>query len=259
MRADSAGHADSTVSIVVLLPDVLGTYSDAGNAAVLAQRLRWRAIPAQVHTVTAADTPPAGCDLYLLGGGEDTAQHYAVSWLGRHRALRHAVSTRALTLAVCAGMQILGETLTDTHGRHHRGLGLLDLTTAPRRRRAVGEVITRCEFPEVGELTGFENHHGATTLGAGTRPLGRVLTGIGNGAGAGPAVDGAVTDHIIATYLHGPVLARNPALADHLLQRVVGHPLADIDLPDLAALRHTYLTKTGHRRHRLPARPTPRP
>jgi CobQ-like glutamine amidotransferase family enzyme len=249
--------------IGVLLPDVLGTYSDAGNAVVLAQRARWRGIATDIRYVTADATPPASCDIYLLGGGEDTAQLFAADWLSDHRALVHAMSSTAITFAVCAGLQILGDTLTDPQGRCRSGLGLLDLSTAPRRRRAVGEVITRCELAGVGLLTGFENHRGATTLGAGVRPLGRVLSGAGNGAGQfrGGADEGAVTDHVVATYLHGPVLARNPALADQLLQRVTGYPPTDLDLPDLPGLRHTYLASAARRRRGsgLLARPTRRP
>ena len=248
--------------IGVLLPDVLGTYSDAGNAVVLAQRARWRGIEASVLHLSADTTPPAGCDIYLLGGGEDAAQLFAIEWLAGHKALLRSLSDTATTFAVCAGLQILGHTLTDEQGRNHDGLGLLDLTTAPRRRRAVGEVITRCELPGVGLLTGFENHRGATTLGAGVRPLGQVLSGVGNGAtSSGGRGEGAVTDRVVATYLHGPVLARNPALADHLLCRVTGHrfPDADLpDLPDLPDLRRAYLSKTPRRHARFLAHRTPR-
>jgi len=98
----------STIRIGLLLPDVLGTYSDTGNAAVLAARARWRGIPTEIVTITADSTPPAGCDVYLLGGGEDTAQLFAADWLRRHRDLHHALDSSARVLAVCAGLQILG-------------------------------------------------------------------------------------------------------------------------------------------------------
>jgi CobQ-like glutamine amidotransferase family enzyme len=242
---------ESTVTIGLLLPDVLGTYSDAGNATILAQRLRWRGIPAEVRTITAHDIPPASCALYLLGGGEDTAQLFAADWLRRHHELRRALETSAVTLAVCAGLQILGRSMTDTRGKHYPGLGLLDITTAPGRQRSVGEVVSTCAVPGVGALTGFENHRGLTTLGAGTAALGRVITGNGNGtteASTRHRTEGVLTERIIGTYLHGPVLARNPALADHILQKVTGRPLAPLDLPDQAALRQTYLGRTslGH-------------
>jgi CobQ-like glutamine amidotransferase family enzyme len=237
------------LTIGVLLPDVLGTYSDAGNAVVLAQRARWQGLDARVLPVLACDTPPATCDIYLIGGGEDTAQLFAVDWLARHRDLRRAMNGPAVTFAVCAGLQVLGNTLVDGSGRTRDGLGLLDLTTAPGRSRAVGEVVSDCLIPGVGPLTGFENHRGVTTLGPDARPLGLVRRGVGNGAGH-PAGDGAVQGRIIATYLHGPALARNPALADHLLRLATGLDLDDADAPDLPALRHSYLTG-GRRRAAL--------
>jgi lipid II isoglutaminyl synthase (glutamine-hydrolysing) len=234
---------ESTVDIGLLLPDVLGTYSDAGNATILAQRLRWRGIPAEIHTITAHDVPSTSCAVYLLGGGEDTAQLFATDWLRRHPELRRVMETSAVTLAVCAGLQILGVSMTDSRGQHYPGLELLDITTAPGRQRAVGEVISHCTVVDVGALTGFENHRGVTTLGSGTAPLGRVIAGVGNGTSndTGHRSEGVLTDRIIGTYLHGPVLARNPALADHILQQITGQTLPALELPDQAALRRTYL------------------
>lgn len=230
---------ESTVTIGLLLPDVLGTYSDAGNATILAQRLRWRGIAAEVLTITARDVPATSCAVYLLGGGEDTAQQFAADWLRRHDQLRRALENSAVTLAVCAGLQVLGQSLSDASGHDYPGLGLLDIATVPGRQRAVGEVITTCAVPGIGSLTGFENHRGVTTLGAGTAPLGRVVTGIGNGTRN--RTEGVLTDRIVGTYLHGPVLARNPALADHILRKVTAHPLPPLDLPDQTPLRRTYL------------------
>jgi CobQ-like glutamine amidotransferase family enzyme len=252
----------STIRIGLLLPDVLGTYSDTGNAAVLAARARWRGIPTEIVTITADSTPPAGCDVYLLGGGEDTAQLFAADWLRRHRDLHHALDSSARVLAVCAGLQILGHTMRDRAGRDHPGLGVLDVTTTPGRRRAVGEITTACGIPGVGQLTGFENHLGVTALGTGTAPLGTVITGTGNGTRdhTGRPAEGVRTDRVIGTYLHGPVLARNPALADHLLTAITGTALAPLELPDQAALRRTYLSPRAargviHHRHRIPQEP----
>jgi hypothetical protein len=138
-------------------------------------------------------------------------------------------------------MQILGRWMESPDGERHAGVGLLDLTTRPRRRRAIGEVIVDCALPGVGLLSGFENHRGVTTLGREIRPLGRVLAGVGNGDAKGSDSEGAVDGGVVGTYLHGPVLARNPALADNLLARVVGPELSQIDVPDQADLRYTYL------------------
>ena len=243
--------SESAVRICSLLPDVLSTYSDGGNVTVLAQRLRWRNIPVEIHTAPFDGEPPADCDLYVLGGGEDAAQVLAAEWLRGHPALRAAMSERATTFAVCAGLQLLGRWMADVAGHRHEGAGLLDLTTRRGRRRAVGEVVTWCALPDVAALTGFENHRGVTTLGPGTSPLGRVLHGTGNGTpGRG---EGVLTDRVIGTYLHGPVLARNPALADAVLGRVVGRPLAPLELPDQAAVRADRLDRP-RRRGFFPAR-----
>ena len=230
------------ITIGLLLPDVLGTYSDAGNAVVLSQRLRWRGISARVLQCDAQATPPTGCDIYLLGGGEDTAQIFAATWLREHRPLCRALQQSATTLAVCAGLQILGHTVTDRTGTPHPGAELLDLTTRPRKRRATGEVVTRSTIPGIGLLTGFENHLGATTLGPDATPLGHVLTGVGNGdRHTRHRTEGITTGRIIGTYLHGPVLARNPALADHILTTATGTTLPPLDVPDQAQLRRGYL------------------
>jgi CobQ-like glutamine amidotransferase family enzyme len=253
----------SAVGIAVLLPDLLGTYSDRGNAEVLAQRLRWRGIGVDVHTVTVAETPPTGCDLYLLGGGEDAGQRAAARWLRGHPRLRTALTGHAVTLAVCAGMQLLGDSLADRDGSRYPGLGVLDLRTTAGPRRAVGEVVAHAALPDVGVLTGFANHGGATTLGADTTPFAHVVHGPGNRPGHHD--DGALTDPgegpgVVATYLHGPVLARNPELADHLLRRAVGS-LPSLDpgrVPEQALLRRGYL-RTRDRPGRFRRAPRRRP
>ncbi|MCD2195202.1 glutamine amidotransferase [Actinomycetospora endophytica] len=244
-------RAHGSVAIAVLLPDVLGTYSDAGNAVVLAQRLRWRGVAAEIVDVTAGTVPPTGCDLYVIGGGEDTAEYVAADWLARHDGLRTALAERAVSLAVCAGLQIFGRVMTDRAGVEHAGLGLLDLVSSPGARRTVGESVSVSTLPGVGRVTGFHNHGGVTLLGPDALPFAHTERGPGNhpgtrveGAVSRPTADAATGPGIVATYLHGPVLARNPALADHLLARALGAPLPPLDpdrLPDMAALRATYL------------------
>jgi len=244
---------ESAVRIAALLPDVLGAYTDAGNVTVLAERLRRRGMPVEIRTVTADCVPPTDCDLYVLGGGEDEALAFAADWLRRHRPLCATLEERATTLVICAGLQVLGRWMQDDAGHRHPGAGLLDLSTAPGRRRAVGEVVTRCAIHGVGTLTGFENHRGVTTLGSGLLPLGNVVRGTGNGAG--DHGDGVLTRSVIGTYLHGPVLARNPALADALLAKVVGEVLPPLELQDQAAVRQERLGRAGAPRRlgRLPA------
>jgi CobQ-like glutamine amidotransferase family enzyme len=236
------------VSIALLYPELLGTYGDGGNGLVLAQRLRWRGIPSQVLDVTAGEPVPESCQIYLMGGGEDGPQALAARELAASGALAHAVHAGAAVLAVCAGFQILGRRFVGPDGEAHDGLGLLDCATtrdaAPRR---IGEVVVAPE-PGLGlpELTGYENHGGVTKLGPEGRPLGRVVVGHGNDVGDG--TEGAVTGKVVATYLHGPVLARNPALADFLLSSVVG-PLDPLDEPEVEALRRERLAAARHPLH----------
>ena len=237
----------TSLAIAVLLPDVLGTYSDAGNALVLAERARRREIPARIHHVAVTDIPPRTADIYLLGGGEDTAQLTAARWLHTH-GLRETLAHRSVVLAICAGFQLLGTTMTDRAGHTHRGAEVVDVATTPGPRRAVGEIITTSTIPAVGRLTGFENHLGRTRLGPGHVPLGHVEQGVGNGHPDDGFVEGVRTSTLIGTYLHGPVLARNPALADHLLALATGEPLTPLDLPDQQAVRRTYLPAKRRRR-----------
>lgn len=250
------GH--SPVRIALIYPSVLGTYGDGGNAVVLAERLNWRGIDASIVEVEIDQPLPTDVDIYVLGGGEDSAQTLAVSRLA-DGSLRAAADRGVPVFAVCAGFQIIGETFLDGTGSVHPGLGLVDCRTdrlvGPR---AVGELLTTATIDGIGTLTGYENHGGRTVLGPGAMPLGAVQDGIGNGDGG---VDGAVQGSVVATYLHGPALARNPALADHLLAKVVG-PLTPLDDEEANELRRERLhavqaarrTRSWRRQWRPPAR-----
>lgn len=238
---------DSAVRVGLLLPDLMGTYGDSGNAIVLERRLAWRGIPAETVTVTGAAPVPESCDVYVIGGGEDAAQRVATAHLREHDGLQRAVTRGAVVLAVCAGLQVLGESYAGLEGEPFPGLGLLDVQTVPRLQRAVGELLARPRPPYgSGLLTGFENHQGATSLGPAASPLAEVVAGVGNGAGRGD--EGVVQGRIVGTYLHGPVLARNPELADLLLAWVLGEPLAPVQLPAVDRLRSERVRAAGRGR-----------
>jgi CobQ-like glutamine amidotransferase family enzyme len=242
----------SKITVALLFPDLLGTYGDSGNAVILSQRLTWRGIPSNVVTVRSGDPVPELCELYVVGGGEDLPQALAAKQLGTSDGpLHRAVDGGAAVLAVCAGLQILGRSFVGPDGARTDGLGLLDCETIRGSgRRSVGEIVVEPE-PELGlpVLTGYENHASTTVLGPGARPVGRVVNGIGNGGGTG--VDGCRAGRVFGTYLHGPVLARNPALADLILSWVVGdlEPLDDSDCDDLRSER---LTAAGLQRRGRP-------
>ena len=221
--------------IGLVLPDVMGTYGDGGNSVVLRQRLRLRGIDAEIVEISLSEPVPSSLDLYTLGGAEDYAQRLATKHLLRYPGLQQAAARGAPVLAICAAIQVLGHWYETSSGERVDGVGMLDLTTSPQDKRTIGEVVSEPLLLGLTQrLTGFENHRGGTVLGSSSRPLARVISGAGNRAGGG--VDGAVQGSVIATYLHGPCLARNPELADHLLSRVVGD-LAPLEIDEVALLR----------------------
>lgn len=227
------------VRIGLVLPDVMGTYGDGGNAVVLRQRLLLRGIPAEIVEITLADPVPDSLDIYTLGGAEDYAQRLATKHLLTHQGLQRAAARGAPVLAICAAIQVLGHWYETAAGERVEGVGLLDVTTSPQAERTIGEVASTPLIEGLTEsLTGFENHRGGTVLGPDARPLAAVVKGAGNRLGDG--IDGAVQGSVIATYLHGPCLARNPELADLLLSKVVG-PLAPLELAEVDQLRRERL------------------
>jgi lipid II isoglutaminyl synthase (glutamine-hydrolysing) len=221
---------DSALRIVWIYPDLLSTYGDQGNALILAYRAAARGHAVERVDVRSDQPIPQQGDIYLIGGGEDRPQRLAAERLRKDPGLTRATERGAAVLAVCAGFQLMGHTFYDEQEGVLPALGLIDVTSHRGSVRCVGEVVADAD-PQLmvgglglGTLTGFENHMGTTHLGEGVRPLGTVRVGNGNGAGAG--TDGAHTGKIAGTYLHGPVLARNPALADLVLSWADGNPAA---------------------------------
>ncbi|WP_310787254.1 type 1 glutamine amidotransferase [Mycobacterium sp. Z3061] len=227
------------VRIGLVLPDVMGTYGDGGNAVVLRQRLLLRGIPAEIVEITLADPVPDSLDLYTLGGAEDYAQRLATRHLLQYPGLQRAAERGAPVLAICAAVQVLGHWYETSSGERVDGVGMLDATTSPQEKRTIGELVSKPLLPGLSQrLTGFENHRGGTVLGPAASPLAAVTRGAGNRAGDG--FDGVVQGSVVATYMHGPCLARNPELADHLLSQVVGE-LPPLELPEVDLLRRERL------------------
>jgi CobQ-like glutamine amidotransferase family enzyme len=233
-----------TVRLVWVYPDLLSTYGDRGNLLVLERRARLRGIAAEPVFVNSDQPVPRDGDIYLLGGGEDLPQVLAARRLRSDGGLAEAADRGAVVFAVCAGYQLLGHEFGGADGQPTEGLGILDVRSARAEPRSVGEIVAQVD-PVLGipELTGFENHQGRTQLGPRAIPLATVTTGIGNGDGT----EGAHAGRVLGTYLHGPALVRNPALADLLLGWVVG-PLPPIPPreEELAqTLRRERLTAVG--------------
>jgi lipid II isoglutaminyl synthase (glutamine-hydrolysing) len=227
-----------TRKIVVghLYPDYLNIYADRGNMAVLERRAAWRGIGFDYRTIGLGEQAnPDEYDLYYVGGGQDREQALVAPDLAtKGESLHEAVNGGAAFLAVCGGYQLLGRFYRDRSGAELPGIGLLPHHTVAGERRMIGDVLLECEL-EPGHrrpLAGFENHAGRTYLDEGAEPLGRVVAGFGNNGEDG--VEGARVGSTLGTYLHGPLLPRNPWLADWLIGSALARRLGDA--PDLEPL-----------------------
>lgn len=216
----------TTIRVGHLYPDYLNIYADRGNIAVLARRAAWRDHLLEVTEIGLDDAiAPGAHDLYYLGGGQDREQLLVAENLaGKAEPLRQAVlEDGAALLAVCGGYQLLGRGYRGHHGEEMPGVGLLPLETVAGDRRMIGDVLLECELEPGARrtLAGFENHAGRTRLDPGARPLGRVVAGFGNDGRSG--YEGCLLGRAVGTYLHGPLLPRNPWLADWLLAQALAH------------------------------------
>jgi lipid II isoglutaminyl synthase (glutamine-hydrolysing) len=216
----------SVIRVGHLYPDYLNIYADRGNIAVLARRAAWRGHDVDV-TAIAMDDPivPGDHDLYYVGGGQDREQLLVAGNLAaKAEPLKDAVlGGGAALLAVCGGYQLLGRGYRGFHGEDMPGVGLLPLETLAGERRMIGDVLLETEL-EPGEprtIAGFENHAGRTYLDLDAEPLGRVVSGFGNDGESG--YEGCRLGRAVGTYLHGPLLPRNPWLADWLLAQALAH------------------------------------
>jgi CobQ-like glutamine amidotransferase family enzyme len=223
-----------------LYPDYLNIYADRGNIAVFANRARWRGISLQVEPIGIGDqVRPGSHDLLYIGGGQDREQALiAPDLAAKGEAIREAVVGGTAVLAVCGGYQLLGRFYRDRGGLELPGAGVFPLHTVAGERRMIGDCLVECEF-EAGErrtIAGFENHAGITRLDEGAEPLGRVVAGFGNDGESG--YEGCRVGPAVGTYLHGPLLPRNPWLADWLLTQALWHRIGEA--PDLAELREDF-------------------
>jgi lipid II isoglutaminyl synthase (glutamine-hydrolysing) len=219
--------------LVWIYPDLLSTYGDRGNLLVLERRARLRGLPVEVLELNSDKQVPRDGNIYLMGGGEDLPQTLATRRLQADGGLREAVNRGAVLFAVCAGYQMLGVEFGGSDDVPVAGLGLLDIRSGRGEHRAVGEIVAEVDPAlNVPTLTGFENHQGVTRLGPRARPLARTTLGTGNGDGT----EGAYAGRVLGTYLHGPALVRNPALADLLLSWAAG-PLPPLP-PQAEELAH---------------------
>jgi lipid II isoglutaminyl synthase (glutamine-hydrolysing) len=224
--------------VLHLHPSVLNVAGDGGNVRAIEQRARWRGIDVEVRRSDPGESiDPRWADITIIGGGQDTEMRVAADGLrAQGPALRESVEAGGVIFAVCAGLQLLGRVYVPLAGEPIEGLDMLDLETRGGPTRFMQHAACEVELGgETGVVVGFENHSGLTELGPGARPFGKVVLGAGNNGvdgteGARPA-DGSP---ILSTYLHGPVLPKNPWLTDKLLAMALARRHGAVALEPLA-------------------------
>lgn len=227
--------------IAHLYPELLNLYGDSGNILVLRKRMEWRQLSCEVCEVHVGEHPSfADVDLVLIGGGSDREQRIVCDYLQEVRAeLVAFVDDGGVLLAVCGGYQLLGHSYL-MGDEEVRGLSLVDLYTDRGSPRLIGNVAVQSRISPQ-PIVGYENHGGRTHLGAGVEPLGTVLHGFGNDGASGQ--EGCLFNNVVGTYVHGPLLPKNPGVADWLIARALerrwgSHELAPLDdAEELAANR----------------------
>ena len=219
-----------SLSICHLFPEALNLYGDGGNILTLAKRLEWRGIEARIEEVPLTETPSfAATDIVFIGGGSDREQRIVCERLLERKAeLEAYVRDGGVLLAVCGGYQLLGHSYAMGE-ETLEGLGLVDLSTSRGTPRLIGNILIESEL--VGRVVGYENHGGRTHLGSGVEPLGRVLFGHGNDGESG--AEGCVSGNVLGTYIHGPLLPKNPAVADWVLARALERRYGSAELEPL--------------------------
>jgi lipid II isoglutaminyl synthase (glutamine-hydrolysing) len=213
------GTGERPLRIAHLYASLLNVAGDGGNVMAVVRRAGWRDIATEVVPVELGDAPDlAAFDMVFLQGGQDVEMSVAADDLrAKAASLREAADSGVVVFAVCAGLQLLGHRYVPSVGEPMEGIGVLDLETHGGPQRFMQHAA--CEVTiggRTGVVVGFENHSGLTDLGPGVEPFGRVVAGAGNNGRDG--TEGAVRDHVYATYLHGPVLPKNPWLTDRLIE-----------------------------------------
>lgn len=202
------------IRIAHLYPREMNIYGDMGNIITLVKRLEWRGYKAEVVPVEAGEPFDfATADIVFGGGGQDSGQLVVgADLLTRGQALREAAAAGMPMLVICGLYQLFGREFITGTGTVIPGIGVFAAVTRAGTTRMIGNIVIQSEF---GRLVGFENHSGETILDADQPALGKVEKGYGNNTKA--KAEGAISREVIGTYLHGPVLPKNPELADHLI------------------------------------------
>ncbi|PID96110.1 MAG: cobalamin biosynthesis protein CobB [Actinomycetales bacterium] len=230
-----AGPSKGTIVLVHLYPREMSIYGDLGNTRCLAARIRRHGYDCVVHDHHPGAPFPEQAHLLMGGGGQDSGQSRVEDDLTVIGSRLHDLADDGTPMVMICGMfQIFGHAFVTSDGVELPGLGILDVTTRGQSERMIGPIVLDTDF---GHVVGFENHSGATILGPGQAPFGRVLTGHGNNRS--DTSEGARHHNVIGSYLHGPILPVNPRVADALIaaaaERATGRPFEPAELDDTLA------------------------
>lgn len=208
-----------TLTIGWLYPQLMNVYGDIGNIIVLSKRCEWRKILVNIKRLDVGFNVKEleDCDILFMGGAQDRQQKIVASDLSKKSVqLKSKIESGTPGLYVCGAYQFLGKYYKDADRTIINGLGIFDLSTenpGENVQRLIGNVIIDSKF---GKIIGFENHGGRTHLDNNIEPLGKVLKGFGNNGKDG--FEGAIYKNSFGSYFHGPILPKNPRLADHLIK-----------------------------------------
>jgi hypothetical protein len=206
------------ITIGHLYPELLNLYGDRGNIQCLMKRCIWRGIEAETIAFEMADTIDfSKLDIVLLGGGSDREQMLVCEKLKEiQKDFKDYVENNGVVIAICGGYQLLGSYYKTDQGMI-TGLDLVDMYTEQEEGRLISNIVLQSDLFDM-PVVGFENHGGRTCT-KDNKPLGKVLYGSGNDGKTG--YEGVVYKNVIGTYLHGPLLPKNPQLADELILRAL--------------------------------------
>lgn len=220
------------LNILELYPKDMNIYGDSGNVLVLKKRAEKRNISVNILSYNIGDSFPKNVDLVVAGGGQDSGQEKVNKDLLKIKdKLKKLAENYTPMLLICGSYQLFGNYFRTNEGKVLKGIGILNAYTEATNERMVGNIIT--ESVPFGEIIGYENHSGKTTLEGDTLPLGLVKLGAGNNGEDN--TEGARYKNVIGTYLHGSLLPKNPRIADFLISEAMAKKYPD-DFTKLKAL-----------------------
>lgn len=224
--------SNMSLTIAWLYPDLMSTYGDRGNILCLTQRCEWRKIQVQIRPIFLDSHVDElhGCDMIFAGGAQDRQQQIIEKDLRENKGdvIRTAIEHNVPGLYICAAYQLFGHSYQPAEGKTMEGLHIFDVTTrhfGKQKSRCIGNIVAELptemfsDAPRHITIVGFENHGGRTYLGSGVTALARVIVGYGNNGE--DRTDGFRYKNAIGNYFHGPILPKNPHLADWLIQKAL--------------------------------------